>query len=337
MKGFISLKNIIVFVIVLFFVISLCSCGNSTDTDIKEQLEQLQQENNELNKQIKDLSGDNENTKEDDIKVRTENNLEIYLEVLGTYANEDFSLNVSDDYIKGLSSVYVMGRIGTVSQGSADYTSTLISMMEWIDNEQSDEEYLDEFVTLLNDYYEKDGVKKAYDVFSDETYVWIDNNHHCYVACWYKDGFIRLRWDYNEKLNEPDKTEILSESETTTAEKTKSPNSYSSFTNKYGTATTLCVHTGCTNFIAKSGDTNCCETHSNRCGECGCYIDEDAMFCLSCIEKAINNKSQSYHSCEVSGCSQKGLYSVEGLNGTLEFYCYDHYLEMLNLYKDIFG
>ena len=61
----------------------------------------------------------------------------------------------------------------------------------------------------------------------------------------------------------------------------------SSFTNKYGTATTKCAHSGCNNYIASSGDTNCCVQHSNICGNCGCYIDGDAMFCMSCIESAL--------------------------------------------------
>lgn len=61
-----------------------------------------------------------------------------------------------------------------------------------------------------------------------------------------------------------------------------------SFTNKYGTPKTICAHTGCNNVIASTGDTNCCTVHSNRCAGCGCYIDEDATFCMDCIEKAIN-------------------------------------------------
>ncbi len=60
----------------------------------------------------------------------------------------------------------------------------------------------------------------------------------------------------------------------------------SSFTNAYGTPTTICNHRGCSNYIASSGDTNCCTTHSKRCAECGCYIDEDAFMCMSCIQKA---------------------------------------------------
>ena len=61
----------------------------------------------------------------------------------------------------------------------------------------------------------------------------------------------------------------------------------SNFTNKFGTPDTVCAHSGCSNKIASSGDTNCCVSHSKGCGECGCYIDEDALFCMSCIEKAV--------------------------------------------------
>lgn len=69
---------------------------------------------------------------------------------------------------------------------------------------------------------------------------------------------------------------------------TKAASSYSdsSFTNKYGTPTTKCATSGCKNYIASSGDTNCCVTHSNKCLECKCYIDGDAIYCMSCIMKA---------------------------------------------------
>jgi len=56
------------------------------------------------------------------------------------------------------------------------------------------------------------------------------------------------------------------------------------FTNQYGTPTTVCVHRGCSSVIASSGDTNCCEEHSNECMNCGCYIDGDAMYCMACLE-----------------------------------------------------
>lgn len=69
---------------------------------------------------------------------------------------------------------------------------------------------------------------------------------------------------------------------------TYNTNDYSSsFTNKYGTKTTICAHSGCANHIASSGDTNCCTLHSNRCLNCYCYIDEDAMYCMSCLKNAL--------------------------------------------------
>jgi hypothetical protein len=60
-----------------------------------------------------------------------------------------------------------------------------------------------------------------------------------------------------------------------------------SFTNKFGTKDTVCVVDGCYKTIASSGDTNCCIAHSNNCGNCGCFIDGDAMFCMSCITEAL--------------------------------------------------
>ena len=60
------------------------------------------------------------------------------------------------------------------------------------------------------------------------------------------------------------------------------------FTNKYGNALTYCAIPGCKEYIARSGDTNCCTKHSNRCLECRCYIDSDAMYCMDCIEDALD-------------------------------------------------
>lgn len=68
-----------------------------------------------------------------------------------------------------------------------------------------------------------------------------------------------------------------------TSSKIKSYSSSDSFTNKYGTSTTKCAVAGCENYIASSGDTNCCTTHSNKCGICNKYIDGDAMYCMDCI------------------------------------------------------
>ena len=107
----------------------------------------------------------------------------------------------------------------------------------------------------------------------------------------------------------PDETITTAPISTTTPLSTKkketSTVSSSSFTNKYGTPTTLCAHSGCSNYIASSGDTNCCTTHSRKCLECGKYIDEDATYCMDCLKKAAEQAaSSSGKKCEK--CSKTG-------------------------------
>ena len=68
----------------------------------------------------------------------------------------------------------------------------------------------------------------------------------------------------------------------------------SDFTNQYGTASTQCAYSGCTRKIAPSGDTNCCTQHSNKCGNCGCYIDSDAIYCMSCLTNSLGGSSDDY-------------------------------------------
>lgn len=128
-----------------------------------------------------------------------------------------------------------------------------------------------------------------------------------------------------EKLNQAKPTEDNNESYSTPAGTNNKQygNTQSSFTNKYGTATTKCAHTGCSNYIAKSGDTNCCTTHSNRCLDCNKYIDEDAYYCVSCIAAVATP------TCEA--CSKKATYSIKGITGQTEYYCTEHYNEMKEL------
>lgn len=64
------------------------------------------------------------------------------------------------------------------------------------------------------------------------------------------------------------------------------------FTNIRASSTTKCAHSGCNNYIAPSGDTSYCVTHSHKCLECGIYIDEDALFCIYCIVEAFGEASE---------------------------------------------
>ena len=88
-----------------------------------------------------------------------------------------------------------------------------------------------------------------------------------------------------------------------------------SFTNKYGTSTTKCAHSGCDNYIASSGDTNCCEKHSKKCLNCGKYIDEDAAYCMDCLTNAVKSSSggsSSSYSSSSKSTSSKCRYKEGG-------------------------
>lgn len=93
-----------------------------------------------------------------------------------------------------------------------------------------------------------------------------------FVACFCILSITGCSYNYNSKT-------------TSYKSSSSSSNRNSNFTNAYGTPTTKCAHRGCTNYIASSGNTNCCTVHSNKCLECHKYIDEDALYCMSCIEK----------------------------------------------------
>ena len=56
---------------------------------------------------------------------------------------------------------------------------------------------------------------------------------------------------------------------------------------KVTTSPERCLHSGCTNMAASTGDSFYCENHSNKCIDCGKYIDEDALLCLNCIVEAV--------------------------------------------------
>lgn len=64
---------------------------------------------------------------------------------------------------------------------------------------------------------------------------------------------------------------------------------YKKTSDKVNTAPLQCEHPNCLNKAAETGDSHYCEEHSNKCLECNKYIDEDALYCVNCILKALNS------------------------------------------------
>lgn len=289
---------------ILLLVLSLLGCSsNATTSETKKTNTEVIED--DINK--------------DTMIDETRESLAIFVNLLGT-ESEDGNIAVTDEFLENVENVYIMGRNGAVAHGFGDDVQTVISIMEWTDNNSASETEFDNFITLLNDYFGETGQVKSYENYSDETYVWKDYDNTSYVLCWYSDSITKLSWHYDETLMQEKSNDVIGKVE---------------FTNQYGTATTKCAHSGCENYIASSGDTNCCTQHSNKCLECNKYIDEDALYCLDCIEKAANEIKTEKHICEE--CSDEGIYSMTGLSGKTEYYCYKHYKELEDMMEKILG
>lgn len=110
------------------------------------------------------------------------------------------------------------------------------------------------------------------------------------------------------------------------------PTGSGQFTNKFGTVDTKCAHSDCNNAIASTGDTDCCIIHSNKCLNCGKYIDGDAVFCMDCIEGTlptaiVHSGGCKYRYFDGSTCGQP---VSDGM--TL---CEEHFKELDNIYNDL--
>ena len=194
-------------------------------------------------------------------------------------------LNPSHNYIVGLKSDGTVVATGYSNYGQCDVS-------DWTD-----------IIALTADYDQTIGLK------ADGSTLWIGREF---------DYFDRDDWSGIQVPDTIDRfearKELIAENKNTlkvedtnegdqTAEKPIEKSE--AFTNKYGTPTTKCAHPGCNNYIAPSGDTNCCVTHSNRCADCGKYIDEDAMYCMDCLSKAAEGSNSGRQSNTDNSSSKK--------------------------------
>lgn len=155
-----------------------------------------------IQESVSNVERDIETTNEDSttcMKKKTNESLKEYLDLLGTNT-EDGNVNVSDQFLDNLSNVYIMGRTGTVTHAMSIESDTQIGIMEWNDNEAATEKEFEKFISLLNDYWGEQGQIGSYENMSDETYVWKDYDHSAYVACWYSNDTVKMRWDLDESV-----------------------------------------------------------------------------------------------------------------------------------------
>lgn len=244
-----------------------------------------------------------------------------YISYLGkeitTDSDGNATLNESTEFIEGLNNIELCGISGTGTHG---INKNIISEFKWMSNSESNTSMYNSFIDDMNKYIGSTGEIADYDGFSEKTNVWVDRVNNYMILAWEDNNKICVCWFYEE--------DYLSNLDDEQSHKTTSNiDVIPAFTNKFGTRTTKCAHSGCTNYIATTGDTNCCTIHSKRCLECNANIDEDAVWCMSCLEKASEQASKkSGHYCEE--CGKEAAYAIDGITGKKEYYCSKHYKEM---------
>lgn len=68
------------------------------------------------------------------------------------------------------------------------------------------------------------------------------------------------------------------------------------------------------------------------------YCDEhykEMMDIIDSMESDVGKGSASRHLCEVDGCNKEGTYSIEGISGSMEYYCTEHYNEMEKMLENM--
>lgn len=189
----------------------------------------------------------------------------------------------------------------------------VMTMLLYADNtiytRQQAEDYMDIF---MNGFF---SLQNGYSDGSFSSYVasvparhgnYVNSGAEVEVYCYLPSTttvFILSKWHMSGSSSEIDDDTFLKvvnsiqmpELNVTDESSTPSGNTYSpGFTNKYGTADTKCAYSGCNSKIATTGDTNCCIDHSNNCLNCGCYIDSDAMYCMSCLSGSTSGSKKNY-------------------------------------------
>lgn len=139
----------------------------------------------------------NADTDLEEMIQRSRTALQPYIELLGGDLG-DGVVQTSQEFIDNLSSIELMGKIGTVSHGFSEGLS-IIDTMDWISNDEASEEEFRAFVQMLNSFFHYESTCHDYEGYSTETYQWVDFEDNCMVFGWLSDDRINVRWYQNEE------------------------------------------------------------------------------------------------------------------------------------------
>lgn len=237
-------------------------------------------------------------------------NLKPYFDILGAKTNNK-NLTVSKEFLDNLSSLELMGYLGTIEHGYSDPKSDFVDIMDWVSNTEISGKDYEHFIESLNQYFGSDASLKSYDNLSNETYQWVDYDELCMAYCWNKNGTVYVRWYLEEEL-------------VSSLTKSTSPKTTSSFsTPKTTNSSEVCVECG------KSATYTYKNPFSGKI-EDYCYTHyKEIKDIMSMMEEDVGSSKQSKHTCEQ--CSREGTHRYNSFTGQTEYYCTTHYEELMDM------
>lgn len=248
-----------------------------------------------------------------------------YLVTLGQ-KTENGSITMSQEDIDNADKINFMGKDGTVEQ-KFDSNSFIIDEVIWMSNEICNVDEYYEFVHKVDEFFQVEyrDLESAKTI-SCYTFDYSDEEYPCEVTLAYDNNrqipFITWRYTLNNTSNNT--TEAISSTTENVTSSTEATSKDNTFSENYCIVDN-CYREGNHSMIGLSGEKEYyCDTHW-----------KEIQDTLDNMESDVGNSDTSKHKCIVSECDKEGTYSIVGLNGTLEYYCSEHYYEMKELLEQM--
>lgn len=132
----------------------------------------------------------------DAMVLQSKENIQPYFDVMGTDITNG-NPDVSQAFIDNLTSVELMGCVGSVEHGYNTYNGkTYIELLTWKSNDPVSAEDFENFIGRLNLYFNSTGKFTSQYHVSDEAWEWVDPDNKCSAISWYEDNHIYASWDW---------------------------------------------------------------------------------------------------------------------------------------------
>lgn len=136
--------------------------------------------------------------KQEEIFDATTQNLNTYLNIIGTTLEEAESLPVDESFLNGLGDVSIVGKSGTMTHHTTESSGDIVSLAEWKSNEEySEKEFLD-FKDNISDYYNQSAIETSYENIAKKCFCWKEDKYN--IIAWFDSDHMFIRWYLKESF-----------------------------------------------------------------------------------------------------------------------------------------